>query len=1035
MGNTGISGWRRYNIFLSSTFKDMDYERDIIKFRVIPSLNRRFRDRRIELQAIDLRLGVNTSDMTEEESERKVLSVCTSCIDSARPFFIGLLGERYGWIPSMERWKEFIAGLDEEEKQILKDTAGCSVTEMEMVYGALSQESFDASHVLFFIRDDSSYEGVPESMLPSFIDSDPGLLEKLSGLKDRVKDIFGKKGGEDDRCTSYHLEWKDGQFSSEMFEELVSEQLAYQIEKESAKEESENGSLWWVEEKELEESTLMKLLPGTIELELQLDDEEDEENENSTDIAVLYYPGYGASTHMAQDYASWEGRSDVVRLLAVFGLSEYSQSVRPVIARWIHELAQVCGEEEIPEDQELLISMPPPDLYAIFGKLVENVREMGKYIYIYMDELETLEMTSAKDLYMPWLARIKDDVNVQVNLQGDSEACKKVLEANPHLVRFWLPVMDSEDTEDLLATFEKSFYLELPASVRQQMKDVADSEDSLLAPLKVHNVFRFFESLTQEDFARIRRTEGSQIEAINSYLENIWGKMPETPYMMLGFMVREILSNLGLDESWENAFWKLCAAPSGLREKDIAWFVGDGWSDVQFYRAMHFLQDFFYEDRKRHLWHVKYLTAPEDGMLEEQQALAEYILSLDERDSLRETMGLYYAIKSGNTSLFSHFTDKDYLHVSTMEDQKRFKGPQIRQLEREGYLSGKDFKDYCMGLDPGERLQLMIHVFSALADLQEERDNIIPRFSDMLKDVKIDKLSAVDSFSYASILAQNRSASLGTMEKAMTGARRSHELGYPDAVKLMRALSNSLTRKYLELGKKDKAGQLAAEIAALPESNADDRFMALQPLLAQAGAKGLMVNRKKAGEAMDRFLEGFYDILDSLEPTWDNVLIIFKRSMMIIQALDILHKKKEYDRMLAEAIRFMPFMELFYTKDGFFSQSSTLELFSIYYFYIWMATTDLGASPDAFGKGEGSPLQEIFVLSLTALTEGLRKLNEADPDNRMINMLRSHTGKFQELAEALRKEWNIEDISAKGVIEGLDKEILENYALYTSEKE
>ena len=56
----------------------MDYERDIIKFRVIPSLNRRFRDRRIELQAIDLRLGVNTSDMTEEESERKVLSVCTS---------------------------------------------------------------------------------------------------------------------------------------------------------------------------------------------------------------------------------------------------------------------------------------------------------------------------------------------------------------------------------------------------------------------------------------------------------------------------------------------------------------------------------------------------------------------------------------------------------------------------------------------------------------------------------------------------------------------------------------------------------------------------------------------------------------------------------------------------------------------------------------------------------------------------------------------------------------------------------------------
>ena len=28
--------WRRYNIFISSTFKDMDYERDVIKFKVIP---------------------------------------------------------------------------------------------------------------------------------------------------------------------------------------------------------------------------------------------------------------------------------------------------------------------------------------------------------------------------------------------------------------------------------------------------------------------------------------------------------------------------------------------------------------------------------------------------------------------------------------------------------------------------------------------------------------------------------------------------------------------------------------------------------------------------------------------------------------------------------------------------------------------------------------------------------------------------------------------------------------------------------------
>ena len=68
-------------------------------FTMLETKTKELNDQQIVLdqQAIDLRLGVNTSDMSEEESERKVLSVCTSCIDSARPFFIGLLGKRYGF--------------------------------------------------------------------------------------------------------------------------------------------------------------------------------------------------------------------------------------------------------------------------------------------------------------------------------------------------------------------------------------------------------------------------------------------------------------------------------------------------------------------------------------------------------------------------------------------------------------------------------------------------------------------------------------------------------------------------------------------------------------------------------------------------------------------------------------------------------------------------------------------------------------------------------------------------------------------------
>jgi hypothetical protein len=95
----------------------MDFERNAIKFRAIPELNKRFRDRRIEFRAIDLRLGINTAEISEEESERKVLQpVRHRSTRRARSSSVWW-GRRYGWIPSRERWKEFYAMLSPVDKQ------------------------------------------------------------------------------------------------------------------------------------------------------------------------------------------------------------------------------------------------------------------------------------------------------------------------------------------------------------------------------------------------------------------------------------------------------------------------------------------------------------------------------------------------------------------------------------------------------------------------------------------------------------------------------------------------------------------------------------------------------------------------------------------------------------------------------------------------------------------------------------------------------------------------------------------------------
>ena len=64
-------------MFISSTFADMQAERDWLRDHVIPELQQRLRERRHHLAPIDLRWGVETVTVGEQESkELLVLKVC-----------------------------------------------------------------------------------------------------------------------------------------------------------------------------------------------------------------------------------------------------------------------------------------------------------------------------------------------------------------------------------------------------------------------------------------------------------------------------------------------------------------------------------------------------------------------------------------------------------------------------------------------------------------------------------------------------------------------------------------------------------------------------------------------------------------------------------------------------------------------------------------------------------------------------------------------------------------------------------------------
>ena len=131
--NNNLIDNRQIRVFISSTFRDMQDERDYLMKRTFPKLRKLAAERDVTLTELDLRWGI-----TEEESKSgKVVEICLREIDNSIPFFIGIIGNRYGWVPA----KEDLGGnVTERFTDVSKYIdQHLSVTEMEMQFGVLAR--------------------------------------------------------------------------------------------------------------------------------------------------------------------------------------------------------------------------------------------------------------------------------------------------------------------------------------------------------------------------------------------------------------------------------------------------------------------------------------------------------------------------------------------------------------------------------------------------------------------------------------------------------------------------------------------------------------------------------------------------------------------------------------------------------------------------------------------------------------------------------------------------------------------------------
>ena len=167
---------RQIRVFISSTFRDMQAERDhLVKF-IFPQLRKLCEERAVTWTEVDLRWGITD----EEVAEGKVLPLCLEEIQRCRPYFIGLLGQRYGSLP-----REIPAELLERQKW-LEEHRDKSITELEIIHGVLRDEEMHG-HAYFYFRDPKYLERVPKEKQSDFIAENAKSAEKLERLKREIR--------------------------------------------------------------------------------------------------------------------------------------------------------------------------------------------------------------------------------------------------------------------------------------------------------------------------------------------------------------------------------------------------------------------------------------------------------------------------------------------------------------------------------------------------------------------------------------------------------------------------------------------------------------------------------------------------------------------------------------------------------------------------------------------------------------------------------------------------------------------------------
>ena len=650
--------WTPRPVFLTSTFTDMQAERDYLRDHVFPELAERLKARFRHLEPIDLRWGVETVSVDEAQAkELLVLKVCLAEIERSRPFLIALIGDRYGWVPPADRMSAAA-----QEAGFHGDLSGKSVTALEIEFGVLESPD-QRRRSRFYFREPLPYERMEPAVAAAYSDAcagDPEAHDRLQALKARVTEKL-RDWGMPDRVRTYRAGWDDARqevTGLEAWGRQVLDDLWQDLEEETHANVQRAPDSWQRRESLVLEQfveTQCRDFVGREELIAAcLTFAASPAREGATQGLCIVGPsGSGKSSLFAKLVRELGKRADMLLLSHAAGVSGRSVQVDAVLRRWIFELAEHLGMPD-PTDERT----PHEELEGELSRLLSRAAADRRVVCL-LDALNQFER-SPSGHYVTWFPRLLHP-NVRLLAAAIPGTESAALAARPWVETLSLPPLTESEARDIVRAVCRRYHKTPSDEVVKALigKRLPDGSLAAGSPLWLELAVEELLLLDADDFARAdREFTGTPEGRLHALLLDTARKLPpdvESLYDSLLERTEELHGQV-----WAHGFANLIAlGRNGWRESDLAALLpplaGEtAWNPLRFaalrrsfrahlvQRGAHGQWDFFHAQTRATV--LRRNLTDSEIVQQLHSAIADHLESLDRGDPVRETELMHHLI-------------------------------------------------------------------------------------------------------------------------------------------------------------------------------------------------------------------------------------------------------------------------------------------------------------------------------------------------------------------------------------------------------